>query len=301
VDSAGNVYVADTFNHAIRKMAPAGVVTTLAGLAGSWGSTDGTGSDARFMRPMGVAVDSTGNVYAADTFNQTIRKVTPEGVTTTLAGLAGSNGSADGTGSAARFAQPFGVACDAAGNVYVADGLNHTIRKVTPAGVVTTLAGLAGDRGSADGTGTARFDVPSSVTVDSADNVYVSDLRNQTIRKVTPAGVVTTLAGLAGVPGGADGTGNHARFNRPFGVAVDSTGNVYVAEESNHTVRKVTPAGVVTTLAGLAGSYGSADGTGSAARFYGPEGMAVGRFGQRLCSRHIQQYHPERRPGPHDS
>ena len=177
-------------------MTPAGVVTTLAGLAGSQGSADGTGSAARFAWPIGVAVDSTGNVYVADNGNDTIRKVTPAGVVTTLAGLAGSSGSADGTGSAARFYGPSGVAVDSAGNVYVADTGNYTIRKVTPAGVVTTLAGLAGTEGSADGTGSAaRFSYPSGVAVDSAGNVYVADTGNNTIRKVTPAGVVTTLAG----------------------------------------------------------------------------------------------------------
>ena len=157
---------------------------------------------------------------------------------------------------------------DSAGNVYVADSANNTIRKVTPAGVVTTLAGLAGSCGSADGTGSAaRFYCPAGVAVDSAGNVYVADMHNNTIRKVTPAGVVTTLAGLAGSPGSADGTGSAARFNDPYGVAVDSAGNVYVADTGNNTIRKVTPGGVVTTLAGLAGSAGSADGTGSAARF----------------------------------
>ena len=143
VDSAGNVYVADTDNHTIRKITPSRVVRTLAGLAGSHGSADGTGSAARFNFPLGVAVDSAGNVYVADTDNYTIRKITPSGVVRTLAGLAGT-GSADGTGSAARFNFPQGVAVDSAGNVYVADTSNHTIRKITPSGVVSTFAGLAG-------------------------------------------------------------------------------------------------------------------------------------------------------------
>jgi hypothetical protein len=163
-------------------------------------------------------------------------------VVTTLAGLAGSTGSADGTGSAARFTEPYGVAVDSAGNVYVADTYNHTIRKVTPAGVVTTLAGLARSIGSADGTGSAaRFFYPYGVAVDSGGNVYVADSYNNTIRKVTPAGVVTTLAGLAGSPGSADGTGSAARFTHPFGVAVDSAGNFYVADRDNHTIRKGVP------------------------------------------------------------
>ncbi|MGA2866576.1 MAG: SBBP repeat-containing protein [Verrucomicrobiota bacterium] len=276
VDNAGNVYVTDSFNCTVRKVTPGGVVTTLAGLAGSRaGSADGTGSAARFNYPEGVAVDSAANVYVADTHNQMIRKVTPGGVVTTLAGNASIvnqwgdaiGGYADGTGSAARFDYPNGLAVDSAGNVYVADTSNHTIRKVTPAGVVTTLAGQAGGSGSADGTGSAaRFNWLSGVAADSAGNVYVADYGNNTIRKVTPGGVVTTLAGLAGSSGSADGTGSAARFYAPWGVAVDSAGNVYVADYGNYTIRKVTPGGVVTTLAGLAGSSGSADGTGSAAR-----------------------------------
>ena len=180
----------------------------------------------------------------------------------TLADPLGGSGYSDGIESAARFSLPSGIAVDSAGNVYVADYENSTIRKITPGGVVSTLAGLAGFAGSADGTGSAaQFSHPSGVAVVSAGNVYVADTGNHTIRKVTPAGVVTTLAGLAGGVGSEDGTGIGARFNLPHGVAADSTSNVYVADTENHIIRKVTPAGVVTTLAGVAGSAGSADGT----------------------------------------
>jgi hypothetical protein len=187
VDSAGNVFVADTYNHMIRKVTPAGAVTTLAGLAGTVGSADGTGSDARFERPFGVAVDSVGTVYVADRLNCTIRKVTPAGVVTTLAGLAGSAGSADGTGSNARFGVDslgrghLAVAVDGAGTVYVADSANLTIRKVTPAGFVTTLAEIFGGcfRSACVG--------PQGVAVDSLGNLYVADPWNNTIRKGYPA------------------------------------------------------------------------------------------------------------------
>jgi len=274
VDSAGNVYVADTANHTIRKITAAGVVTTLAGTVGVSGSVDGTGAAARFNNPWNVAVDSAGTVYVGDWLNHTIRKITTAGVVTTLAGTAGMSGSADGTGAAARFNQPQGVAADSAGNVYVADTTNHTIRKITGAGVVTTLAGIAGMSGSADGTGAAaRFSFPYDVAVDVAGDVYVADTFNATIRKITATGVVTTLAGIAGMTGSADGTGAAARFNGPGGVAVDSANNVYVSDW--YTIRKVTAAGVVTTLAGIAGMTGSADGTGAAARFNGPGGVAV--------------------------
>jgi hypothetical protein len=162
-----------------------------------------------------------------------------------LAGGGGGRGNVDGVGAAARFDSPSSVAVDNVGNIYAADKLNHTIRKVTLAGVVTTLAGTAGVRGSLDGTGVlARFNEPSSVAVDSAGNVYVADSLNFTIRKITPSGVVATLAGSAGSAGSTDGTGAAARFTSPSGVAVDSSGNVYVAEYGNNTIRKVTPAGL---------------------------------------------------------
>src|SRR5207245_1130651 len=265
VDGAGNIYVADSGNYTIRKVTSCGIVSTLAGLAGSIGSADGTGSDARFDFPVGVAVDSAGNVYVGDSGNHTIRKITPSGVVSTLAGVAGSSGSVDGASSAARFYQPAGTAVDTTGNVYVADSGNYTIRKITPSGVVSTLAGVAGSSGSADGTGSAaRFYNPRGVAVDSAGNVYVADTQNYTIRKITPAAVVSTLAGLAGSSGSVDGTGSAARFYNPIGVAVDSAGNVYVADALNHTIRKITPAGVVSTMAGLARNIGSVDGMGSA-------------------------------------
>ncbi|MFO1497894.1 MAG: hypothetical protein U1G07_05785 [Verrucomicrobiota bacterium] len=279
VDSAKNVYVADQINHTIRKVTSAGEVTTLAGLAGDGGSADGTGNEARFLNPSGVAVDSTGAVYVADTWNCTIRKVTPAGVVTTLAGQPGVPGFEDGTNSQARFFNPQGVAVDKADNLYVADTVGYTIRKVTPVGanwVVTTLAGRFDRYGSRDGTGTnAVFNLPTGVAVDSTGNVYVADSLNHLIRKVTPAGVVTTFAGGAGLVGSVDGTGTAARFYSPTGVAVDNADNVYVADSYNNTIRKVSPARVVTTLGGMPGNIGTANGTGSTARFSNPAGLAV--------------------------
>jgi sugar lactone lactonase YvrE len=276
-DSAGNVYVADTQSSTIRKITSAGVVTTLAGTAHEAGSADGTGAGARFSGPTGVALDGAGNVYVADQNNQSIRKVTPAGVVTTLAGTAPKEGSADGTGRAARFFRPTGVAADAAGNVFVADQYNNVIRKVSGAGVVTTLAGLAAN-GSADGIGrAARLFFPTGVAVDGAGNVFVADTENLTVRKVAAGGAVTTLAGAAGIEGSADGTGPGASFTRPMGAAVDRAGNVYVTEWTSEIVRKITPDGVVTTLAGTAGVSGGNDGTGAAARFWFPSGATVDR------------------------
>lgn len=226
-------------------------------------------------------MDSHGNVYVADMNNFTIRKITPGGVVTTLAGLAGSLGSADGIGSAARFNYPYGIAVDPTGNVYVGDGGNNTVRKITRDGVVSTLAGSAGNPGSADGTGSAaRFNSAyGGLAADSEGNLFYAEYGNNTVRKITSDGVVTTLAGTAGTSGSADGFGSAARFNEPCGVAVDGAGNVYVVDYGNSTIRKITSAGVVTALAGTAGAVGSADGTGGAARFDHPYGIAADHAG----------------------
>src|SRR5262245_4799313 len=277
VDSTGNVYVADVNNHTVLKGTPTAVLTILAGSPGNKGSDDGTGSAARFNGPSGVTVDNAGNLYVADYANFTIRKVTPDGDVTTLAGLAGTPGSDDGIGTAARFNYAFSLAADKAGNLYVADTYNYTIRKVTLDGMVTTLAGLAGSHGHADGTGSAaRFEQAHGITVDDAGNLYVADTYNHAIRKVTPEGVVTTLAGLPHASGNADGPGGVAQFFIPFGVAVDAVGNVYVGDTANNTIRRVTPEGLVTTLGGVSATdHSYQDGTGSAARFISPEGIAV--------------------------
>lgn len=277
VDAAGNIYVADSNNHTIRKITPAGLVSTLAGSAGNSGSADGTGSAARFSYPVGVAVDPAGNIYVADANNYMIRKITSAGVVSTLAGRPVVPGSADGTGPGALFKYPIGLAVDGAGNVYVADLGNNTIRQINSSGVTTTLAGATGMKGIIDGTGTAaRFESPSAVAVDSSGNVFVTD--EHTIRKITPAGVVSTFAGAAGGLGSADGTGGNARFRFPRAVTVDSAGNVYVGD-GNATIRKITPSAVVTTLAGSAGNMGSTDGSGNAARFFSPDGIAIDRAG----------------------
>ena len=284
VDSAGNVYVVDFNGHTVRKVTPRGLVTTLAGLGGVPGTNDGVGSAARFTNPNGVAVDRAGNVYVPDRGNSTVRKLTLTGtnyVVTTLAGLPRAPGANDGVGSAARFNGSGGAALDSATNLYVTDALSQTIRRITPAGVVTTIAGLAGSIGTADGTNSnARFNEPDRVAVDSADNIYVADTGNNRIRKITPAGnnwVVTTLVG--GAPGTTDGTAAVAQLGFPEGVVVDSSGNVFIADDGNRSIRKLTPAGVVTTLAGSPGISGSADGTGSAARFSNPFGVAVDSVG----------------------
>jgi hypothetical protein len=229
---------------------------------------------------MGVTADSANNIYVADPTNSVIRKFTPQGVMSVLAGSMIAQGGADGTGSAARFQQPEKIAADNLGNLYVADNGNSTIRKITPSGVVSTFAGTAGMSGSADGTGAAaQFMYPSAVATDAAGDVFVADAGNKTIRKITPSGVVSTFAGTAGTFGSADGTGAAAQFGSIRGVATDSAGNVYVADEWFCTVRKITPVGVVSTLAGTPGNCVSKDGVGTAAGFAFPEDVATDSAG----------------------
>jgi sugar lactone lactonase YvrE len=275
VDSSGNVYVADGGDHTVRKITSGGSVTTLAGSSGQAGSTDGTGSGALFLYPYAVAVDTSGNVYVADSGNNNVRRITPAGNVETLAGNAGLTGSADGTGSAATFNQPQGITVDSSGNVYVSDTNNGTIRKVTQAGVVTTIAGEAGQTGSSDGSGSsARFNYPAGLGVDSSGNVYIADFDNDTVRMMTPGGAVTTIAGTAGVSGSANGQGTAAQFNHPLAVALDGSGNIYVIDTSNQTVREIAVGGSVSTLAGTAGIGGQANGSGAAAQFFYPAGIA---------------------------
>jgi sugar lactone lactonase YvrE len=255
----------------------------LAGNVDGPGWIDDTGTAARFNQPQGLAADGVGNLYVADSTNQTIRKITPGGAVTTFAGSVGQMASWDG--ATAGFRNPAGLAIDAAGNLFVADRSNSSIRKVTPAGVTSTLAGMSGASGSADGTGAvARFAAPTGLAITAAGDLIVADTNNHLLRKVTAAGVVTTFAGSAGLSGTADGTGSAARFNYPEGVVVHTNGNIYVTDRGNQTLRQVTPAGVVTTLAGSAGLSGTLDGTGAAARFNNPRSVTVDMAGDLWVS-----------------
>ena len=254
-------------------------VKNLRRLAGNPGTVDGSGSVARFNSPAAVAVDGSGNLYVADYGNHTIRKITPAGSVTTFAGKAGFFGSANGSGNAARFISPIGLTFDNAGNLCVADSGNHTIRKITSAGKVTTFAGEAGAVGSVNATGSsARFSYPYGIASDENGNLYVADLGNYTVRKITSGGVVTTLAGDAGSSGSDDGMGEAARFNQTFDI-VYGQGTLFLADTYNQTIRQITLAGEVTTVAGTVGSTGSDEGTGEAARFYYPTGVGIDNTG----------------------
>ena len=275
VDSSGNLYVADSANNKIRTITSAGVVATLAG-SGTGGWADGAGIAAEFNEQEGVAVDASGNVYVADRQNNRIRKITPVGAVSTLAG-SGATGSDDGSGAAATFNWPCSVAVDASGStIYVADTDNNLIRKITVSGGVATVSTFAGSvtPGSADGMGTAAsFDGPEGLTIDSSGNLYVADIFNHKIRKITPGGLVTTFAG-SGAQGSADGTGTAATFNRPANLAVDASGNLYVTDYKNNRMRKIASSGLVTTLL-ESGVWESANGTVAAMTFANPFGVAV--------------------------
>ena len=251
------------------------LITTVAGYAGA-GAANGAGSNALFYNAQDVAVDGAGNLYVADTGNNIIRVVTASGVSSTLAGIAGVKGSADGLGTNASFNQPSGIALDNGGNIYVSDYGSSIIRKVTPAGQVTTLAGMAGVTGSVNNTGSnALFFHPMGLAVDSATNIYVAEYGNHLIRKITPANVVSILAGVAGVFGSADGLGGQ-RLYEPEAVTVDQAGNVYVADTGNAAIRMITPSGLVSTLAGSAGSLGRHGiATGTNALFFQPAAIAI--------------------------
>jgi sugar lactone lactonase YvrE len=243
-------------------------VVTLAG--SSQGYVDG--SPAKFNAPSGIAADSLGNTYITDFANHVIRKTTATGVVSTVAG--GVPGIADGLTTAAKFYYPNGSAVDKLGNIYISEEGSGRIRKITPLGEVSTFAGNL--IGSADGIGmSAQFTNPSGIAIDKQGNLYVADQQNHRIRKITPAGIVTTLAGSS--LGYADGSGTGAQFYRPVGVVVDAQGNVFVADLFNHKIRKITPSGGVTTIAGS--TYGYADGSAYSAKFAFPAGLALDKEG----------------------
>ncbi|GAB3932476.1 NHL repeat-containing protein [Mucilaginibacter myungsuensis] len=228
-----------------------GDVTTYAG-TGTAGSADGTLTTATFSAPQGMVADAQGNLYVSDSFNNQIRKISTGGQVTIFAGST-APGYTEGTGTAARFYSPQNLAIDATGNIYVSDVGNNVIRKITPAGVVSTFAGN-GKPGFADGSGsTVRFYNPAGMAFDGSGNMFVADRSNNRIRKITPTGVVSTYAGQAS-GGFNDGEALACRFNNPTAVAIDAQNNVYVADKTNNALRYITAAGVVYTVAGNPGN-----------------------------------------------
>lgn len=283
----GNVYLADTQNHTIRRISTNGVVTTLAGLAGARGSNDGIGASARFSAPRGIAVDPSGNIYVADTGNYTIRRITVTGVVTTIAGLPGVQRTANDATNANRLFNPEDVAVDGTGNIYVAD--NRVIRMITPSG---TMFVVPGSTGSFDHPGQFALDpnyveYVQNLAIDSHGTLYGGyQTRTETshglilytdssVRKFSADGSVTIVAGTNIKTGDMDGLEDTAEFFRLRGLAVDDAGTIYLADSGNHLIRRITASGVVSTLGGLSGVVGNADGIGRDARFYFPTGLAL--------------------------
>jgi sugar lactone lactonase YvrE len=282
VDGSGTVYVCDEFNSTVRKVTSSANVSTLAGQTAMMGSNDG-GTNARFFHPQGVIVDSESNIFVADTENSTIRKLSPDGLVTTFVGSP-SSASVDGSRGNARFSSPGGLVLNAAGDIYVVDSQNSIVRKVTPSGFVTTIAGSPNILGATDGNGTnALFNAPANILVNGA-NLLVGDTGNSVIRQISPEGVVTTVAGFPGHHGYVDGALAEAEFHNPEGMAMDSTGNLFVADTMNHVIRKLSPDGFVATIAGRGERSGSADGTNSLARFNYPKGLAIDSSGNIYVS-----------------
>lgn len=282
VDASGALYVTDAAAQTVLKIGDDLKPVVLAGSKGELGSRDGTGAYARFNEPSGIVLNPDGTIMVADTGNSTIRKILVGNTVTTFDGSAGMTGTSEGIGTAARFNTPVGMIRDATGNYYVADQMNQLVRILSPSGVSGTMAGKAGIAGSVDSVGlSALFDLPTGIAIDSQGALYVSDQGSNVIRKITPAGQVTTIAGSAGLGGAVDGPAANARFNQPKGLVVSPAGDIYVADTGNSIIRKISQ-GMVTTLAGNRDVFGIKDGRGKDACFNQPEGIALSADGTTL-------------------
>jgi len=254
------------------------LVTTVAGQVEIAGTTDGAAFDATFNNPHGIAIGQNGIVYVSDRFSHTIRKIELDGRVSTFAGNPGISGDQDGDRTVALFNEPWGLCVGPEGNIFVADTRNNLIRKITPEGMVTTIAG-SGNYGTSNGMGSsATFGNPTGIDVDAMGNIYVADHLTHIIRKIDPQGFVSTLAGRPYQMGDTDGQGDQAAFKRPYGLTIDNDGNILVADEWNHKIRKITPEGLVSTVAGT-GEVGDQNGLALSAEFNYPWDMTVDSSG----------------------
>jgi hypothetical protein len=281
LDSHGNLFISDHVNSAVRKISASGIISTDVGTTttGYYGD-GGPASAANLSRPAGIAVDAAGNLYIADAGDHRIRKVGTDGIITTIAGTGVMGYSGDsGLASAATFHNPTGITIDAANNLYVADSGNHAVRKITSAGIISTIAGigLPGYAGDGAPATAASMAGPMGVAFDQAGNLFITECVNNVIRKISPSGIISTFAGnnTAGFSGD-DGPAIDAQFYGPNSIAFDKLGNMYISDEWNHRIRKINNAGIITTYAGMGGaSYNGDGGPAMYAQFFRPMGLAI--------------------------
>jgi sugar lactone lactonase YvrE len=284
LDGSNNLYIADSYNHRIRQVSPSGVITTVAGTGDPGYSGDGgPATSAQLYFPFGLAIDGSGNLYLGADANNRIRKVSPSGVITPVAGNGGKgSGGYSGDGEqaiAAQFNNPTGVTMDSNGSFYIADMANHCIRKVSSSGLITTIAGTGSSGYSGDGgpASAAQLSEPFGVTLDANGNLYIADRANHRIRKVNPSGIITTVAGTGSNGYSGDGsTATASQLRSPTGVAVDGSGNLYIADRDNQRIRMVNPSGIITTVSGTGeAGYNGDGGLATATQLKSPAGIAV--------------------------
>lgn len=265
-DAAGNLFVCDTRNHCIRKITPAGEVSTFAGSTVN-GNADGTGTSAQFSQPRGIVLDKAGSFYVTDAGNSNIRKITSEGVVTTIF---------DGD---PEFKFPSAIVIDSKGDFFITDFISNVVWKLSATGGISLFAG-DGSNGFADGQGqAAQISEVWGIAIDANDNLFVTN--HHGVRKITPTGAVTTIAG-SDAEGFADGKGSEAKFSAPRGIVLSASGDLYICDSSNHRIRRVTQGGDVLTVAG--GAAGLADGVGTDAQFSSPFGMTSDANGKMYVS-----------------
>jgi len=274
VDSKKTIFIVDSYNHVIRKINANGNVSTIAGTPKTSGHKDGPAKSALFYSPAGMTADSKGNLYAPDVHNNIVRKIDINGNVSTIAGTPKKSGYKDGPAKNALFYSPTGITIDSKGNLYVAD-FNHVIRKIDTSGNVSTIAGTPKTSGHKDGPAkNALFHSPDGIAIDNKGNLYVADTKNNVIRKIHTNGNISTIAGVPNKSGHQDGPAKSALFNSPYRIAVDSKGNVYVADTYNHVIRKIDTSGNVSTIAGTPKTPGHKDGPVKSALFSSPLGLA---------------------------
>jgi streptogramin lyase len=276
----GSMWVVDFGNHCIRRIDQDGTVSTVAGVPCSQGHADGKGAEAKFNGPKGISCAADGAMWVADKSIDCIRRIGQDGTVSTVAGVAGSSGHADGKGAEAKFNNPVGISCAADGSMWVADTSNQCIRRIAQDGTVSTVAGVPGSRGHADGKGEeAKFNGPTGISCAADGSMWVVDQTNQCIRRIDQDGTVSTVAGVLGSKGHADGKGAEAKFNYSVGISCAADGSMWVTDDYNSCIRRIDHDGTVSTVAGVPGSQGYADGKGAEAKFHGLFGIACAADG----------------------